>query len=92
MPASPFNLLPPLLLAKLNRAQNTKGSQMTQPQPIAQHSHNGACVTAPLAALPDEEGPVSFATQHLLCLRAVDVAHVPRTLLTVGEGVLILHQ
>lgn len=65
---------------------------MTQPQPTAQHSHNGACVTAPLAALPDEEGPISFATQHLLRLCAVDLAHVPRAFLVVGEGVLILHQ
>lgn len=58
---------------------------------VAVH-HKGACITAPLGALPDEEGPLSFATQHLLCLCVVDLAHVPRAVLMVGEGVLILHQ
>lgn len=35
-------------------------------------------------ALTDEEGPITFASQHFLGLGAFDVTHIPGTLIVVG--------
>lgn len=53
--------------------------------------HHGAGVAARLAAVPDQEGPVSLAAQQRLGLRAVDVAQTPQTLVMVREVLLVLH-
>lgn len=53
--------------------------------------HHGAGVAARLAAVPDQEGPVSLAAQQRLGLRAVDVAQTPQTLVVVREVLLVLH-
>lgn len=47
--------------------------------------HYGAGVRALLwLALTDEKGSITFASQHFLSLGALDVAHVPGTLVMVG--------
>lgn len=53
--------------------------------------HHGAGVASRLAAVPDQEGPVSLAAQQRLGLRAVDVAQTPQTLVVVREVLLVLH-
>lgn len=55
------------------------------------YSHHGAGIAPLLAALTDQEGAVPFAAQHLLCLQAVDLPHVPRPLLVVGQFLLVIH-
>lgn len=55
--------------------------------------HNRAGVGALLwLALTDEEGPVTFASQHLLSLGAFDVTHVPGALLVVRWTLVLLQR
>lgn len=41
-------------------------------------------------ALPDEEGSVTFASQHFLSLGAFDVTHIPGALIMVGWALVLL--
>lgn len=43
-------------------------------------------------ALADEEGPVTSASQHFLGLTALDVTHVPGTLIVVGRVLILLQR
>lgn len=65
-----------------------------QPHPttsVRGYSHHGAGVASLLAALADQESAVPLAAQHLFCLQAVDLPHVPRSFLMVGQLLLIIH-
>lgn len=65
-----------------------------QPHPttsVRGYSHHGAGVASLLAALADQESAVPLAAQHLFCLQAVDLPHVPRSFLMVGQLLLIVH-
>lgn len=60
---------------------------------VSCHSHHGAGVGALLRlTLPDEEGPVTLAPQHLLGLRALDVSHVPGALVVVRRALVLLQR
>ncbi len=43
-------------------------------------------------ALTDEEGAVTFASQHFLSLGAFDVTHVPGALVVVGRALVLLQR
>lgn len=55
------------------------------------HVHHGAGVAARLAAVPDQEGPVSLPAEQRLGLNPVDVPQTPQTLVVVRKVLLILH-
>lgn len=64
------------------------GRQITKP-----NSHYRTGVGALLRlTLPDEEGPVTLAPQHFLSLGALDVPHIPGTLIVVGRALVFLQR
>lgn len=53
--------------------------------------HNRAGIAALFAALSNKECSISLSTQQIFSLASVDISHIPRSLIMMGQVLIIFH-